>query len=134
MAPGSKDCDKSGVRRCVGGFQTCRHAIRWWFFMGTFTSRRPSKDCIASLEHPCNSFIWEAEEIAELNQSGLCYETRYSHCYLGRERTKWTLLFHNYPFLHRALHKPDCPGHQHLDGWTLTRPLRSPMQGPCHLT
>lgn len=69
---------------------------------------------VASLEHPYNSFIWDTEEIERLRLSGDWYLSVYSHCCFGGERVKWTHLLHNSPYLHRALHKPDCPGHENL--------------------
>eukprot|EP00435_Cladocopium_sp_Y103_P041751 s2830_g11.t1 len=75
---------------------------------------------IASLEHPYNRYVWDTEEIAEMRRSGDWFETSYSHSCFGGTRVKWTLLFHNSPFLHQALHKPDCPGHADLENYRVT--------------
>eukprot|EP00438_Fugacium_kawagutii_P019533 Skav235666 [mRNA] locus=scaffold358:1061569:1062162:+ [translate_table: standard] len=74
---------------------------------------------ITSLEHPYNSYIWETDEVAELKADGHWFESVYSHCCYGGDRVKWTRLLHNSQELHRALHKPECPGHSHLRGYTV---------------
>eukprot|EP00435_Cladocopium_sp_Y103_P044150 s460_g12.t1 len=83
-------------------------------------TKRHNAGGIASLEHPYNSYVWDTEEIAEMRSSGDWFETSYSHCCFGGTRVKWTLLFHNSPFLHQALHKPDCPGHADLENYRVT--------------
>eukprot|EP00435_Cladocopium_sp_Y103_P053881 s1018_g17.t1 len=75
---------------------------------------------IASLEHPFNSYVWDAEEVEAMRSSGDWFETSYSHCCFGGTRVKWTLLFHNSLFLHQALHKPDCLGHSDLESYRVT--------------
>ena len=77
--------------------------------------RRKKAGGIGSLEHPYNSFAWDTQEILELwNEEGW-FDTYYSHCCFGGNRVKWTRLVHCSPFLHQALHRPDCPGHQGLE-------------------
>lgn len=53
-------------------------------------------------------------------ETGVWFVTCYSHCCFGGDRIKWTQLIHNSPFLHQALHKPDCPGHSDLRGYRVT--------------
>ena len=69
---------------------------------------------IGTMEHPYNSYAWDTEEIDALMQTGEWFQTVYSHCCFGGQRVKWTCLFHNSPYLHRALHKPECEGHPNL--------------------
>ena len=75
---------------------------------------------VASLQHPYNGYVWFTEEVEELMSSGVWFQTVYSHCCFGGNRVKWTMLLHNSPYLHRALHRPDCQGHARLEPYTVT--------------
>ena len=53
----------------------------------------------------------EAKSLTQRSEA-FCYE--HHHCCLGGRRVKWQCTVHNSPRLHRALHKPYCPGHDGL--------------------
>lgn len=74
---------------------------------------------LPSLEHPYGSYIWDAPEIKELLETGRFYESVYSHCCFGGRREKWTCLLHMSPKIHAALHRPNCPGHAGLEGYSV---------------
>ena len=43
-----------------------------------------------------------------------------SNCCWGGERVKWYALLNNSEEIHQAVHRPTCPGHDHLRGYEVT--------------
>ena len=75
------------------------------------------KGRIGSLEHPYDSLLWYTEEARKLLETEGFFFTVYSHCCYGGRREKWTGLLHNSRALHAMLHKPQCQGHEGLEGY-----------------
>ena len=71
--------------------------------------------CIGSLDHPCDSWLWEFGEAQELMHHRHCFISECSLCCFGGKRVVWQRLVYNSKRLHKSLHKPNCPGHQGLE-------------------
>ena len=76
---------------------------------------------IATLEHPYNSWLWEWNQVPELERQFNYGFSIGSMCCFGGRREKWFGLLGNSPEVHSQLHQPDCPGHEGLLGYGVRR-------------
>ena len=82
---------------------------------GTFGRRR-----YVTVEHPYNSWLWYFSIVDELLGGEFEYAVG-SNCCWGGLREKWHALLNNSPHIQRELHLPDCPGHEGLLPYEVTR-------------
>ena len=73
-----------------------------------------------TLEHPYNSWLWYFSLVEELKRQGFTYAVG-SNCCWGGDREKWYALLNNSPCIQEELDRPECPGHQGLLTYTVTR-------------
>jgi hypothetical protein len=79
----------------------------------------PRSNLYESLEHPYNSWLWEFTLAKKLVDAGYLQSTG-SHCCFGGPREKWFEFRNNIPGVHRNICR-DCPGHQDLKPYKVTR-------------
>ena len=79
----------------------------------------PQSNLYESLEHPYNSWLWEFTLAKKLVEAGY-FQSTGSHCCYGGEREKWFEFRNNIPGVHRNICR-DCPGHQNLKPYRVTR-------------
>ena len=63
----------------------------------------------ASLEYPCDSFLWNLPEAKPLYK-GEWQWFSFSLCCRGGDREEWLIVVHPSTSLHAVLHKPECEG------------------------
>lgn len=80
----------------------------------TFGRRR-----FVTIEHPYNSWLWCFALAEELERDEFQYAIG-SNCCWGGERVKWYALLNNSEEIHQAVHRPSCPGHDHLRGYEVS--------------
>ena len=69
---------------------------------------------VAVIEHPFRSFGWQFPLALELFNCFSVFFTIFWSCCFGGSRKKGTAFLHNCPHLHKALHQPECLGHNLL--------------------
>ena len=69
----------------------------------------------AGLEHPYESFLWDTEEVKEIqSRPGFMFTSWSSGCF-GGQKVRWTSLLHNSPRVHEALTAPAASALPHED-------------------
>ena len=79
----------------------------------------PRSHLYESCEHPYNSWMWEFTVAKKLLENGYLQSVG-SFCCFGGERTKWYEFRNNMPKVHALLNR-ECPGHDNLKPYTVTR-------------